>query len=454
MRGLVFALIIAGLLPFAAVRPMAGILLWEWISFMSPQQELWGFAQAMPWAWLVVAATGLGCVVAREPRRPNVTPMVWLLLLFMLGISLTTATALGPAAAVVPKYIQEMKSFVLMILTALLLSERKRIHAVVWIMALSLGYYGVRGGLFSLLTAGHFHVYGPPNSILGDNNQLAAALLVGLPLMNYLRLQSAHAVVRQGLAAAMMLVLFSILTSYSRGAFLGLGAVSLFFWWKSRRKLVSAIAVVLAVGLAITFMPPAWMARMMTILHYQHSQSAQERLAIWGVALRVALARPFTGGGLLITHFAGPLHSLVPGAVHRAVHSIWFEILGENGFVVFAIWACMLLVGVYNCLRIQRLTRAIPELGWANDLGRMGFVSIIAYCSAGSFLSLGYYDLFFTLLVVLAATRSLVAQALRERAPPRVPVPSAVHPPALAAAGWRGAGGQKRLPAWSRGAGR
>ena len=39
-----------------------------------------------------------------------------------------------------------------------------------------------KGGAFTLLTAGQFRVYGPPGSIIGDNNQIALALLMVLPL--------------------------------------------------------------------------------------------------------------------------------------------------------------------------------------------------------------------------------------------------------------------------------
>ena len=50
-------------------------------------------------------------------------------------------------------------------------------------------------------------------------------MLVSLPLMNYLRLESRHAIIRYGLLAAMALTLFAVVGSYSRGALLALAAV-------------------------------------------------------------------------------------------------------------------------------------------------------------------------------------------------------------------------------------
>ena len=41
-----------------------------------------------------------------------------------------------------------------MLLTAQLLTSKERIYAMVWIMALSLAYFGVKGGGFTVLYGG------------------------------------------------------------------------------------------------------------------------------------------------------------------------------------------------------------------------------------------------------------------------------------------------------------
>ena len=52
--------------------------------------------------------------------------------------------------------------------------------------------------------------------MIEDNNHLAAALLIVLPLMNYLRQHSRHRPVRLGLSAVMLVTLFSVVGSYSQ----------------------------------------------------------------------------------------------------------------------------------------------------------------------------------------------------------------------------------------------
>ncbi len=77
----------------------------------------------------------------------------------------------------------------------------------------------------------------------------------------------------------------------------------------------------------------------------------------------------------------------------------------------------MTFVGVINSSAILRAAKGAPDLKWACDLARMTQVSIVAYLVAGTFLSLSYWDVYLTILVVIAATRGIVAQALASDAP-------------------------------------
>lgn len=248
--------------------------------------------------------------------------------------------------------------------------------------------------------------------MITDNNHLAAALLVTLPLMNYLRLHSRERIVRIGLAAAMGLTLLATVASYSRGALLGLAAVSAFMWWKGRRKVVGAVLLLGLLAGGVAFVPEKWVERMETITEYQADASASERLVLWGISLRLALDRPLTGSGFTGPYDRGVVDTVEPGGPARAVHSIWFELLGENGFVALFVWSLMIAAGMVYAIRLDRMARGRPDLAWAGDLGRMTQVSIIAYVVAGSFLSLSYWDFFWTLLVVAAAAHAIARRAL------------------------------------------
>ena len=68
----------------------------------------------------------------------------------------------------------------------LVLYRRIHVIALIWVLALSIGYYGVKGGLFTLLTGGSLRVWGPADSFIMDNNALAVAVTITIPLWVYL----------------------------------------------------------------------------------------------------------------------------------------------------------------------------------------------------------------------------------------------------------------------------
>ncbi len=132
---------------------------------------------------------------------------------------------------------------------------------------------------------------------------------------------------------------------------------------------------------------------------------------LWGISLQLALDRPLVGTGFMGPYDRGVVDRVAPGGPARAVHSIWFELLGEHGFPTFFLWVGLTVAGFYYTARLMRMTRRRPELGWAHDLARMAQVSIVAYLVSGSFLSLSYWDFYWTLLIVLGAAHVLVARA-------------------------------------------
>lgn len=414
MRSLLIAGDMLVLLCLAMTRPFVGVLLWSWIAFMNPHQLAWGFASVVPWAWLTFIATVIGCCVAGEPKRLPVNGVTVMMVLFMLAITATTAFAMSPdIGMVLNKYLFVIKVFTFILITIALLTTPRRIHALIWIMVISLAFFGGKGGVFVLIHGGGGgRVVGPPETMIADNNQLAVGLLVALPLMNYLRLHSAHHLVRTGIVIAMVLTLLAVLGSYSRGALIALAAVAVFFWLRSRRKLLYGVLVFGAIAGAISFMPKDWVDRMDTIQTYHKDASAESRFAMWHTAWLIAKARPLTGAGFYGTYSRAVVDQFDRTSPARAVHSIWFECLAENGFPTLVIWFGITVAGVLAARRIIRRTRDHPELAWCADLARMSQVSVIAYLVGGTLLSLSYWDFYFTVIGVVAATDLYVRRAL------------------------------------------
>ncbi|KEZ77868.1 putative O-glycosylation ligase, exosortase A system-associated [Salinisphaera hydrothermalis] len=410
MRSLALLLFVAGTLPMAFVRPIIGLLLWMMFSYLNPHRLTWGFAVDFPWVFITAGAT-LVALLAHpgERQAPPMKPIVVLMTLFLGWITLSTFQATVPDAAFT-RYEQFLKMMTMAYVTLMLVIDRQRLDWVIWTIVASFGFWGFKGGLFTLLTGGNYHVMGPESSFFTDNNIFALIMCMTLPLMRYVQLQVQHRWLRLGLWLLMGLTAVSIVGTYSRGGLLALAVTATMLIWKSRRRaMLILVAPVAALALA-SFMPPQYFHRMHTIDKYHQDASAQGRIESWKFATHVALAHPLVGGGMEVwsSHDMwrryGP-EGAVPG---RAIHSIFFEVLGEQGFVGLGLFLASLLAGYLGLGRVRRRARAGPtEAWWLADLASMMQVSLIAYIAAGALLPMPYIDLLYQLFALIAVMQLL-----------------------------------------------
>jgi probable O-glycosylation ligase (exosortase A-associated) len=291
-------------------------------------------------------------------------------------------------------------------ITMMLITDRRRINLFIWAIVISLGFYGVKGGIFTALTGGSYHVMGPPRSFIGGNNEIALALIMTIPLMRYLQLQAKTKLVRYGLILSIAITLIAILGSQSRGALLGLIAMILFLIWKSPRRLTlfALFAVVLSLGFA--FMPKHWHVRMDSIAKYQLDTSAMGRVNAWRFATNLGLAHPLTGGGF--DAFQSDLFAIYapdPENVHDA-HSIYFQVLGEQGFVGLALFLLLGWFAWRSCTGAIKQVGHNPDTEWIAILARMLQVSIVGYAVGGAFLGLAYFDFYYSLLAIVVLIKA------------------------------------------------
>ncbi len=227
---------------------------------------------------------------------------------------------------------------------------------------------------------------------------------------------SASLAVRWGLAAAMFVSFIAILGTQSRGALIGMAALVLMLLLKTRRRFVLALGVAATLALGFAFMPDSWHARMETIANYEQDASAQGRIDAWGFAVDLALERPVVGGGF--GAFRG--HTVEQGddvVGYRVAHSIYFQVLGEHGFVGLALY---LALGVSTFLMggsIARRARDRPDLAWARDLARMLQASLATFAVVGTFLSRDFFDLVIHLIAIMILTGAIVRQAVAVKRP-------------------------------------
>jgi probable O-glycosylation ligase (exosortase A-associated) len=414
VRDALLTLIIVGLVPAAMFRPWIGVYGWYWIGYMNPHRFTWGFAYDWPFAQLIAIGTLVGLVVNRERRKFPWSPVTVLWLAFIGWVSVSTVFAFDPLHAN-EQWEKFIKIQLMTGITLLVINTPERIRTTFWVIVLSLGFFGVKGGVFTVITGGNNRVWGPPGSFIEGNNELALALIMTVPLMRYLQTTATKRWHRWGLAGAMLLSGFSILGSQSRGALIGGAAMAAALVFKSRHRVALGLLMVVFLGVLWEFAPEKWHDRMSTIREYKEDRSAMGRINAWHFAFNLANDHPLVGGGfgafnkdLFLTYAPDPED------FHDS-HSIYFGVLGNQGYVGLLLFVGLGVVSMRAGTRLLRATRDDPELRWAGELASMIQVSLIGFAAGGAFLGLAYFDLPYNLIALLVALQQVVRQEQARR---------------------------------------
>ena len=174
--------------------------------------------------------------------------------------------------------------------------------------------------------------------------------------------------------------------------------------------IVTAVLVTLMAG-AVAFMPDSWTTRMSTIETYDQDASALSRLSTWQTIWNLAKDRPIVGAGFNLDNpLIFQLYAEDPTTTSFSPHSIYFQALGEHGFVGLALYLGLGLVIWLRCRKLARAAAGTPGYDWIPLLMRMVQVSLLGFAVGGAFLGLLHYDLPY----YLAAIVVLVEATMRE----------------------------------------
>jgi probable O-glycosylation ligase (exosortase A-associated) len=406
MRDVLLTVLIFGAIPVVLARPHIGILMFAWFGYMNPHRFTWGFAYTMPFAAMIGAATIVGFMFTKDRNRIPFTALTFIWFAWILWMNVTTLFALS-SEWVYDEWDRAMKIQLMTILALALMQSRRKVDLLVWVIAISVGIFGIKGGIFTAMTGGNFLVWGPPGSFFEGNNGLAIALLMVMPLFLYLRTTTENKWLRRALLASVLMCALSVLGSYSRGALLAICAVCVYMVWKSPHRWRILPFMVLAGFIALSLMPGKWFDRIETIQTYEEDRSAMGRINAWQFAFNLAKDRPLVGGGY--GAFSPDLfleYAPIPDNFHDA-HSIYFEALGEHGFVGLILFLALGWTALGQANAIRRATRHRPDQKWAYDLISMVQLSLIGYAVGGLFLGLAYFDLYYHMIALIVITRRL-----------------------------------------------
>lgn len=401
--------------PLAFMNVFSAYLLWGWGGLIALNFYLFGFMSGWQYVFTFAAITLLLLVfrkdAVRQPFKPNRTTV--LMLLFVFHGLVCALLAYPGLERNWELWGNVAKTVLFCLLMPMLANDRFRIHAIVVMMALALSFHGVLDGLKFIASGGAHNAQSNPK--FGDNNHLALILLMALPIIYYLQHYAASRLARWGFLGALVLTLLAVMATHSRAGFVGLFVVGVAVVLTTRRRWSALTAVVLAAVLLVKVAPDDWTGRMQTIQLADEDASFMGRVTAWKISSAIAVEHPLAGGGFRALQspavfgqfksepgLMGFIDTPVLNKSFVAAHSIWFEVMGDLGFVGFFLFLALLVNAFLTRRHVWKHVRANgTEQRWAGDLADMLGISLLAFMVTGSTLSAAYFELPYVCMMLL-----------------------------------------------------
>jgi len=356
-----------------------------------------------------------------------------LLLLIWILFLISTFFAISPEKAF-EKFGYVSKIFLMMILLLSLINTEDRLRLLLRIIALSIGFFALKGGLFAITSGGNSIVWGPEKSYLNANNSIGLVLAMNVPVLLYLSKTETFPVLRWTMRAMLVMSYPAVICTFSRGAWLGLGAITVLMLFKSRRKILILPAACLLAILILPALPNRVVNRYSDLVNYEEEASAQSRLWAWVLCSRVGFANPLHGGGfdyysweVYAQYFPEHLEywsSRDRRGIVWSCHSAWFTILGEHGLLAFSLWLGLIGSCFISLRQIRSSSQIDSTMSWAGPYADMLRLSFVAYVIASTFLDTAYFEIFYQFVATIIIIKEIMKKMMMNSA--LQPHPSAI----------------------------
>lgn len=409
--------------PMAISNAFVAYLLWGWAGLISLNSYVYGFMGVVPLVQVFALLT-MGALLMRSGgdkfERIEINRTSVLMMLFVvhgLFVALFAYPGLGRNWEL---WGNLAKTVLFCLLMPVFVTSRYRIHAVVVMIALATSFHGALDGLKFIASGGAHNARGIAK--FGDNNHFAMVLLMALPLLYYLFQVSARKLTKLGFAVMLPLISFAVVATASRGALIGLCVIVFWILMKSRQRLIGIVLVAISAAVVVQLAPESWSQRMETIGSAKEDDSLLGRFGAWKVSSAIAVAHPFVGGGFRAVQSSEvwnefkeapnllPFIEIPPASMSGvAAHSIWFEVMGDMGFVGILLFMALVANGFLTLREIHRMVRKRgPRLRWASDLADMLGAALLAFVVTGSLLSAAYFELPYIFMMLMEVLKQYV----------------------------------------------
>ena len=251
-------------------------------------------------------------------------------------------------------------------------------------------------------------------SQLGDPNDLSLVLMFPVSfLAAELFDKGANKYRRLFAAVGLLLAISGVIATQSRGGLLGIAAIlSFFLYQKVKNPLVVGLCAAVAM-LAMMVFAGIGDRQSGGAAEDGVDASAMGRIYASQAAINMALSNPLTGVGVDNFYVNYYFYSPHWDGKNHAVHSTWFQVLGETGFVGIGIFV-LLIASIYRSLsRVYCINALNPNDQVAVNANALK-AGLIGFMVAGTFLTQAFTWPLYIILALTIALEKITVESNKE----------------------------------------
>lgn len=427
MRG-VFLLAFFGVFLFYGLfAPFALGLGYVWVDLLTPQRLAFSLIRGTPVSMVMAAATiGMYLLADRKyPPKPSILHL--LLIVFAIWITMTTTWAVLPERAWI-KWDWAFKSLVFAAFIPFLFRTRIQIEAFLWVFILCVFGFSSAVAAKTLVGSGGYGI-GPlieQNHGLSESSTVTLIATMLIPILLHFRKNSL--IFKPGLTTDILIfgiILAAVLTTMgtaARTGLIALAALAGLLITLQKHRIAYFVSIGVTSVLIFILAPQDWQQRMLTIADYQADSSASFRIGVWKWTYDYARENPLGGGfdvyqintirielkdtgqdELVYDEWSRTIEKEA-----KAFHSIYFEVLGEHGFVGLGIFLAIVTLAMLHLLKIRTTANRERAPPWVASLSTAMMVSIGVFLAGGAFVGIAFQPYLYYMIAITIALKNNV----------------------------------------------
>lgn len=206
-----------------------------------------------------------------------------------------------------------------------------------------------------------------PGGFVGDENDLCLVIVSLFPFAIFSAIAQGSFMRRFAMATASLIMLAGIISTTSRGGFIGLLLTFAFLVWQSPKKVTLITGLLFICLLSLPFVPAKYWHEMGTIRQDTNKGTGQERLESWKIGLRMWLDPKnfvqgvgFSNGAWNIRYYEPKERGkTIKSLAGREFHSMHIQLVADNGLIGLILIGGLIYITYRNNNRIRKHSKRI-----------------------------------------------------------------------------------------------